>query len=423
MCLEVAALIFGILFSTQLFAADQATDPVRMFVHAEMRKQHIPGLTLLVSKSGKPIRTEGYGVSNLELSVPAKPETIFQSGSVGKQFTATAVMMLVEAGRVGLEDPLTKYFPGAPSSWRQVTVRELLSHTAGFTDYPKDFDEQKDYTEEALLKIVEAIPLAYPPGTSWSYSNLGYLTLGILIHKVTGEFYGDFLQQRIFRPLEMSTTRIISEADIIPNRSAGYRLVNGEVRNQEWVSPLLNTTADGSRFSILDLAKWDAALYTDRLLNKSSLAQMWTVAPLRNGQPNSGHYGDGWFIEVQDGHRLIEHEGQWQGFETQISRYVDDEPTVVVLTNLADAKPDLIAHGVASLYFRNGAPPQLRTECSIQERSAAAYSRPPSSVYSLVCCDDQPSPWRRGSQGADAVMITSTLTREGFPVLMRLSGR
>jgi CubicO group peptidase (beta-lactamase class C family) len=352
--LKVIGLVSGILFATRLFAGDQPTDPVSAFVRSEMQNQHIPGLTLLVSKNGKPIRTEGYGVSNLELNVPARPETIFQSGSVGKQFTATAVMMLVEAGKVGLEDPLTKYFPEAPSSWREVTVRELLSHTAGFTDYPKEFDERKDYTEEELLKIVEAIPLAYPPGTSWSYSNLGYLTLGILIHKVTGEFYGDFLQQRIFRPLEMSTTRILNEADIISNRSAGYRLVNGEVKNQEWVSPSLNTTADGSLyFSIVDLAKWDAALYTDRLLKKSSLARMWAVAPLRDGQPNTGHYGYGWFIEVQDGHRLIEHEGQWQGFETQICRYVDDKLTVVVLTNLAEAKPDVIAHGVASLYLRN----------------------------------------------------------------------
>jgi CubicO group peptidase (beta-lactamase class C family) len=355
--LKVFALVSGVLFAAHLSAADRATDPVSVFVRTEMQKQHIPGLTLLVSKNGKPIRSEGYGVSNLELDVHAKPDTIFQSGSVGKQFTATAVMMLVEGGKVGLEDPLTRYFPEAPAPWKQVTVRELLSHTAGFTDYPKDFDERKDYTEEELLKRVEAIPLAYPPGTSWSYSNLGYLTLGILIHKVTGEFYGDFLQQRIFRPLEMSTTRIIDESDIIPNRSAGYRLVHGDVKNQEWVSPSLNTTADGSLyFSILDLAKWDAALYTEKLLKKSSLAQMWTVAPLRNGKPNSGHYGFGWFVEAQDGHRLIEHEGSWQGFETQISRYVDDGLTVVVLTNLADAKPDRIAHGVGRLYLHDGNP-------------------------------------------------------------------
>ena len=354
--LRFIALVPSVLFAMRLVAADPAADQVGAFVRAEMQRQHVPGLTLLVSRSGHPIRTEGFGLSNLELNVPAKPETIFQSGSVGKQFTATAVMMLVEAGKVGLEDHLTKYFPQAPASWNQVTVRELLSHTAGFTDYPKDFDMRKDYTEGELLKIVEAIPLAYSPGTSWSYSNLGYLTLGILIHEVTGQFYGDFLQERIFRPLAMSGTRIINEADIIPNRSAGYRLVNGEQKNQEWVSPSVNTTADGSLyFSILDLAKWDAALYTEKLLKKYSLAQMWTVTPLRNGNPNSGHYGYGWFIKVIDGRRVIEHEGQWQGFETQISRYVDDELTVVVLTNLAEAKPDRIAHGVARIYFQKAA--------------------------------------------------------------------
>jgi CubicO group peptidase (beta-lactamase class C family) len=190
-------------------------------VHAEMEKQRIPGLALLVARHGVPIRAEGYGLANVELNVPVKPETIFQSGSVGKQFTAAAVMMLVEAGKIGLDDHLNKYFSSAPTWWNEVTVRELLSHTAGFTDYPENFDDRKDYTEEEFLKIVESIPPAFPPGTHWSYSNLGYLTLGILIHRVTGEFYGDFLQERIFKPLGMSTTRIIAEADIIPNRSSG----------------------------------------------------------------------------------------------------------------------------------------------------------------------------------------------------------
>ena len=330
----------------------QTPDAVDQLVQVEMQKQHIPGLALLVSRNGQPIRRQGYGMSNVELQVPVKPETIFQSGSVGKQFTATAVMMLVEEGKVGLEDPLTKYFPEAPAAWKSVTVRELLSHTAGFTDYPKTFDFRKDYSEAQLLKIVESVPLAYAPGTSWSYSNLGYLTLGILIHNVTGEFYGDFLQQRIFKPLGMSATRIINEADIIPNRSAGYRLVKGELKNQEWVSPVLNTTADGSLyFSIVDLAKWDAALYTDKLLKSATLQQMWTVAKLKNGKPNSGKYGFAWFIDEKNGHHVVEHEGQWQGFETMISRYVDDKLTVVVLTNLGSAKPDRIADEVAKLYL------------------------------------------------------------------------
>jgi CubicO group peptidase (beta-lactamase class C family) len=346
------------IFSSQAAAANQPADAVAQFVRAQMEKQRIPGLALLVSRNGEPIRLEGYGLSNVELKVPAKPETIFQSGSVGKQFTATAMMMLVEAGKIGLGDPLTKYFPEAPASWTHVSVRELLSHTGGFTDYPQDFDMRKDYSEDQLLRMVEAIPLAYPPGTNWSYSNLGYLTLGILIHRVTGEFYGDFLQERIFKPLKMSTTRIINEADIIPNRSAGYRLDKGDLKNQEWVSPSLNTTADGSLyFSILDLAKWDAALYTEKLLKRSTLEQMWTVATLRDGKPNSGQYGYGWFVKIKKDRRVVEHEGQWQGFETQISRYVDDGLTVVVLTNLGDAEPERIADGVAAIYLSKKAAP------------------------------------------------------------------
>jgi CubicO group peptidase (beta-lactamase class C family) len=332
--------------------ASAARDAVDDFVEAEMAKQSIPGLALLVSRGGQIIRAQGYGFANVELQVPVKPETIFQSGSMGKQFTATAVMMLVEEGKIGLEDPLSKYFPDAPAFWQQVTIRELLSHTAGFTDYPKDFDMRKDYTEAEALKMVESIPPAFPPGTSWSYSNLGYLTLGILIHKVSGLFYGDFLEERIFRPLDMRTTRIISEADIVPNRAAGYRLVKGELKNQEWVSPTVNTTADGSLYcSIIDLGKWDAALYTQKLLQRSSLNEMWTVATLKNGKPNSGEYGFGWFVETKQGHPVVEHEGAWQGFETVISRYLDDKLTVVVLTNLDEAKPTTFADRVAEMYL------------------------------------------------------------------------
>src|SRR5882757_8127025 len=333
-------------------ASGQTPDAVDQFVRAEMEKHHIPGLSLLVNKDGQIALARGYGLANVEHQVPVKPETVFQSGSVGKQFTATAVMMLVEESRIALDDPLTKFFPDAPASWKQATVRELLNHTAGFGDYPKTFNFRKDYTEDEVLKIVESIPLAYAPGTKWTYANLGYATLGILIHKVTGKFYGDFLQERIFKPLDMNSARIISEADIVPNRAAGYRLVKGELKNQEWVAPMINTTADGSLyFSILDLAKWDAALYTEKLLKRSSLDQMWTIAKLKNGQPNPDHYGFGWFISDRHGHKVIGHGGSWQGFKTHISRYVDDKLTVVVLINQADADPEPITDRVAQMYL------------------------------------------------------------------------
>ncbi len=352
--ITVVLTMVGAAFAQALAAQ---SDAVAQYVNAEIARQHIPGVALLVARNGEIVRAQGFGFANVELQVPVKPETLFQSGSVGKEFTATAIMMLVEEGKIGLDDSITKYFPEAPATWRPVTIRHLLTHTGGFTDYPKDFDFRKDYKEDDLLKIVTGIPLAFPPGTKWSYSNLGYLTLGILIHRVTGNFYGDMLQARIFRPLDMTTTRIMSEADIIPNRAAGYRLVKGELKNQEWVSPTLNTTADGSLyFSILDLAKWDAALYTEKLLKRSSLEQMWTVAGLNNGQPNSGHYGFGWEIEKVHGHRRIGHSGSWQGFKTQISRYVDDKLTVVVLANLAEADPGKIAEHVAEMYLSGDLP-------------------------------------------------------------------
>jgi CubicO group peptidase (beta-lactamase class C family) len=339
---------------------DENSAKADAYVNGEMRAEKIPGLALAIVRDGKIVKSQGYGLANIELDVAVKPETIFQTGSVGKQFTATAVMMLVEEGKIHLDYPIGKYLPDSPASWNNVTVRNLLTHTSGVPDYESDSLAKKgaafinlrnDYTEDELFAKFSGLPLDFPPGSKWSYSNSGYVLLGILIHKVAGQFYGDLLQERIFQPLGMTSTRIISEADIIPNRAAGYRLVNGEIKNQEWVSPMLNTTADGALYtSVLDMAKWDAALYTEKLLKKGSLDQMWSAVRLNDGK--TAPYGFGWDVTQVNGHRLIEHGGAWQGFTTQISRYVDDRFTVIVLTNLDSehSQPDKIAHEVAALY-------------------------------------------------------------------------
>src|SRR5437588_1595764 len=336
-------------------AQDAIATKVDDYIRAEMQRQHIPGLSLAVVKDGQIILAKGFGFANVEHQVPVKPETIFQSGSMGKQFTATAVMMLVEAGKLSLADPTSKYFTDAPDGWKNITVRHLLTHTAGTTDYPGDFDFRRDYSEDELLKRAEAIPLAFQPGEKWSYSNLGYVLLGILIHKVSGQFYGDFLQERVFRPLGMTTARIISEADIVPNRAGGYRLVKGELKNQEWVSPTLNTTADGALYlTVYDMAKWDAALNTEKLLKRSSLEQMWTPVKLNDGKTYS--YGFGWGLNEVRGHHIVEHGGAWQGFKSYIARYVDDKLTVIAFVNLIQANQARIAHGVAVIYNPELAP-------------------------------------------------------------------
>jgi CubicO group peptidase (beta-lactamase class C family) len=337
-----------LLVSTTCLAQESYENKIDEYLRTQMKAQQIPGVALAVVKDGKIVLARGYGLANVEHQVPVKPETIFQSGSTGKQFTATAVMMLVEEGKLGLEDKITKYFPDAPEAWRNITIRHLLTHTSGMTDYPRDFDLRRDYTEDDLLQRIKTIPLAFQPGEKWSYSNLAYVTLGILIHKVSGKFYGDFLQERIFKPLEMSTARIISEADIVPNRAAGYRVANGQLKNQEWVSPSLNTTADGALyFTVYDMAKWDAALYTEKLLKRSSLEQMWTPVKLNNG--TTFPYGFGWGLGNVRGHRVVEHGGSWQGFKAQISRYVDDKLTIILFANLARANQTKLAHDIAAI--------------------------------------------------------------------------
>jgi len=327
--------------STLSFAQNSAAsptpplDPQRLksidsFIATQMAKQKIPGLAVGIYSRGQIVLAKGYGLANVELDVPVKPETIFQSGSVGKQFVSAAIMMLVEEGKLSFDDSITKYFPDAPATWKPILVKNLLSHTSGLSEYESDdrtgpkgpFYMRLDFTEDELVAKIEALPIEWAPGEKWDYRNTNYLLLGVLIHKITGKPYYEFLDERIFKPLGMTSTRLISDRDIIPNRAAGYELDNGQLKNQEWVSPTFNSTADGTLyFNVLDLAKWDAALYGTQLLKQSSLDRIWTVYSLNDGKPNPAGYGFGWMIGKQNGHKRIEHGGAWQGFTCRISRY------------------------------------------------------------------------------------------------------
>lgn len=341
-------LVLCALFAGSVFPQVSVETAVDDFIKAEMARQKIPGVALAVVRDGRPVIVKGFGFANLEHQVPVKPETVFQSGSVGKQFTAMAVMLLVEEGKIRLDEKISKYLGEVPEGWQNVTVRHLLTHTGGLTDYPRDFDFRKDYTEDDLLKRAKEIPTAFAPGEKWAYSNLGYVTLGIIINKVSGKFYGDFLKERVFTPLGMTTARVISEADIVANRSAGYALRSGEIKNQNWVSPSLNTTADGALYLTLhDMIKWDEALAAGKLLTKSSYEAMWTPVKLNEGKDHP--YGFGWALRSVNGKRVIEHGGAWQGFKAHIARYPDSKLTVIVFANLAQANQARLANGVAAI--------------------------------------------------------------------------
>jgi CubicO group peptidase (beta-lactamase class C family) len=384
-------------YATVSFAQNSAPsptlplDPQRLksidsFIATQMAHQKIPGLVVGIYSRGVILLAKGYGQANVELGVPVRPETIFQSGSVGKQFVSAAIMMLVEEGKLSLDDSIAKYFPDAPAALKPILIKNLLSHTSGLAEYESEdragpkgpFYLRLDFTEDELVAKIEALPTEWAPGENWAYRNTNYVLLGILIHKITGKPYYEFLDERIFKPLGMTSTRLISNRDIIPNRAAGYEIDNGQLKNQEWVSPTFNSTADGTLyFNILDLAKWDGALYGTQLLKQSSLDRIWTVYPLNDGKPNPAGYGFGWNIGKQNGHKYIGHGGAWQGFTCNISRYPDDNLTVVVLTNLdaGHSNPGLIAQVTAGLAAPALLPAKLTAIADAQPAIAASLAK------------------------------------------------
>jgi CubicO group peptidase (beta-lactamase class C family) len=272
-------------------------------------------------------------------------KTIFQSGSVGKQFTAVAVMLMVEEGKIKLDAPITTYFKGAPAWWRKITVRHLLTHTSGLPDYGQELDLWENHTDRDLEKYFHTLKPKFAPGDGWSYSNPGYTLLGILVRKVSGTFYGDVLKARVFMPLRMTTARVISEADIVMNRADGYITVNRVLKNQVWVAPEMNTTADGALYlTVLDLIAWDNGLRAKAILKPESWAQVYTPVKLNDGKTYP--YGFGWFLAAVAGEPVYRHTGSWQGFKAAIARYQRRGLTVIVLANHADFDAGAVAERI-----------------------------------------------------------------------------
>jgi CubicO group peptidase (beta-lactamase class C family) len=336
----------GVAFSAE---SPIPVDRISAFVQQEMALQKVPGVAVAVVQGGKTRIARGFGLANVELGVPVGTKTVFQSASLGKQFSAMAVMLQVEEGKLSLDEPLTRIFPGAPASWGAITPRHLLTHTSGIPDYTEGLiDMRRDYSEDEMLAKAFTLPLQFSPGTQWNYSNTGYLLLGIVVRRASGRFYGDVLADRVFAPLGMKSARIISEEDIVPNRAAGYRLVSGELRNQEWVAPQLNTTADGSLYlSLEDMLAWDRGVRAGAVLQPASWKQVYSPVQLAGGK--SYPYGFGWFVDTVAGAPRHFHSGSWQGFKTHFTRYLGADISIIVLANLAEAEPARFVDGIAEL--------------------------------------------------------------------------
>lgn len=329
-------------------------DEVDDYVGTQMSRQHIPGLSLAVLKDGKPVKMQGYGVANLELATPATPETVYQIGSVSKQFIAAGIVCLCAEGKVGLDDSIRKYLEDAPEIWQPITLRHLLTHTSGLVRETPGL-QLKAQSEIDALRAAYATPLAFQPGEKWQYSNLGYFALAEVISRAAQIPWSQYLQERIFGPLGMNATRTTTVEELVPHRAGGYQWLDTQ-RYQN--SPVVPGVRPSGAFlsSVRDLAQWDAALYSDALFSPQQRELLWTPVKLNDGTEKP--YGFGWETGKTGKHRHVKHGGTMLGFRSQLLRFPDDRLTVVVLTNATQVVVEKIALSVAAFYLPDLKPSQ-----------------------------------------------------------------
>ena len=311
-----------------------------------------PGAAVRVTKDGEVLLHKGYGLADLEQGIPIQPDMVFRIGSVTKQFTAAAILLLEEEGKLSVEDDLRKHLPDYPTSGRTITIAQLLAHTSGirsYTDMP-DFGKRmrEDMSVEEIIALFRDEPLGFEPGEKYAYNNSAYVLLGAIIEKASRKTYETYLREKIFEPLGMSQTYYGSSSRIIPKRAQGYDGVNAEFENTEYLSMTLPYAAGSLLSTVDDLAKWDRALYGTGLLSQASLDKWWKPFSLANGE--STYYGFGWSISSYEGHPVVGHGGGINGFTCYLLRMPEDRVFVTVLTNRNDEKanPGLVARKLAA---------------------------------------------------------------------------
>jgi CubicO group peptidase (beta-lactamase class C family) len=337
-------------------------------------KANEPGAAFLIWKDGKVLVRKAYGLADLELGVRMEPDMIFRIGSMTKQFTATAILMLMERGQLALSDPITKFLPDYPTQARTITVEHLLTHTSGIKSYT-DLEEfgplaRKDMTVPELIAVFKDKPMEFAPGERWKYNNSGFFLLGAIIEKISGSTYEAFLQKNIFDPLGLTHTHYGNATRLIPRRIPGYGPgPDNGFSNAEFLSMALPFSAGSLLSNVDDLAVWNAALLAGKVLKPETLAKAWTSYKLADGTLTG--YGYGWSVGEYEGHRMIRHGGGIPGFTTDGILFPDDKLFVTLLTNSTVSKrtPDSFNFRAAALAL--GKPYKNPTAVSVPEKDLA----------------------------------------------------
>ena len=311
-----------------------------------------PGLAVAIARAGECLQCKGYGLANLEWANPVTPDTVFRLATLTQAFTATAILLLCQDGKLKLSDTIATYLPDLPAHWHHMTLEHLLSHTSGLPNY-KELDgfiriwSRADLSPGELCILFKDLPLEFEPGTRFALTNSGYVLLGLLIEVISGMSYREFIQTSIFTPLGMEHSYYMLQGIIIPRRAAGYVRVHQGYQHAPFRSVTTSFAAGGLGATVGDLLIWDNALRTQPLLSPDMQERITTPVRLMNGECST--YGLGWFVEERAGHRVAYHPGDIEGFTTLMVRYLDTPLTLILLANLAGQKLTDIAWKISEL--------------------------------------------------------------------------
>jgi CubicO group peptidase (beta-lactamase class C family) len=345
------------------------------YVAAQMQSLRLPGLALAVVRDGKVATIRTYGKASLELDAPVTPDTVFELGSVTKQFTAVAVMMLVEDGRLRLDDSIAAHLPEVPDAWRTITVRHLLTHSSGLQEYlaiPGLADQAHALDHRGMTRLFASrIRQEFSPGDTWAYSNTGYLLLGDIIERASGQSYWELLRVRVFEPAGMRATRSSDPQVVIRDRASGYAWNGAAFENRRSLSASAYS-AGAIVSTITDMARWAMALQTGTMIGTAGRDEIWTPLTVTRGPVPPFNYGFGWVVDQERAHRAVLHSGGTPGFSSAIRHYPDEALTVVVLANNGDRILDQMPLEIAGLMMpevarQEGSDPDARLSARLAE--------------------------------------------------------
>jgi CubicO group peptidase (beta-lactamase class C family) len=365
----LAVVLFTLPARAENVTAQTPADKAAAYMDARLKVSKFSG-TVLIAKDGQTLFAKGYGFANVEHEVPNTPKTKFRLASVSKQFVATGIMLLEHDGKLKVEDPLKKHLPDSPKAWADVTLHQLMSHTSGVPEnlrpalFKGMWPQPTDL--EHILDVIKEKPLDFKSGEKYSYSNTGYVLLGLVIEKLSGRPYGDFLRDRIFKPLGMTDTGVDRRNLVLKHRANNYGLSKGDFVHAQYID-LSQVYAAGSLYSTVeDLLKWDTALYTDKILPQKSLEKMWTAV--------KDNYGYGWLIRKRDDRKQILHTGGLPGCQTIVCRYPEQHVFVAVLCNVEGSPHVHVSYDLGAIAL--GDPydlPAERKEAKIDPKILDAY--------------------------------------------------